>query len=133
MRRARGRVSIAQVVGLAVLAAGLYFGFKYLPVLTHRMGLADVARGAAARMVVDLNDAKIREQIHQEARARTGVQIGMSELFLERKTHPVLENRVTIRWTEQIKHPWSKSPHVIKMEVTETAAVGNEKVMKNAQ
>lgn len=129
--RMRGRVSVAQVVVVSALAVGLYFGFRYLPVQMHKMGMGEIARAAAARMMVEFNDAKIREQVFQEAKSKTGVQIGTSELLLKRQQQPIV-NTVTIRWTEQIHHPWSKSPHVLKMEVTESAAHGG-KVMKNAQ
>lgn len=131
--RTRGRVSIAQVVALTVLAVGLYFGFRYLPVFMHKMGMGDIARAAAAKMMVELDDAKIRDQVFQEAKAKTGVQIGMSELQIKREHSPV-RNTITIRWTEQIRHPWSKAPHVLKMEVTETISPGGANLgMKNAE
>ena len=128
--RARGRVSIAQVVALAILAVGLYFGFMYLPVFTHKMGMGDVARKAAAKMVVEMDDMKIRNFVYETAKHDTGVQVGPSEVFVKRDTQPIA-NTVTIRWTEQIKHVWGKN-HVMKMEVVETIGHGGV-TMKNAQ
>lgn len=130
--RQGGRVEVVQVVGVVVLAAALYFGFMYLPVLTHRMAMADIARRYAARMLVDFNDGKLREEIFQQAKKETGIQIGMSELFLQRKQQPS-STHVTIKWTEQVKHIWGGSPHVIKMSVTESADNSGGKLLKNAE
>jgi hypothetical protein len=130
--RTRGRVSVVQVILIAVAAVGLYFGFRYLPVQMHKMGIADVARTAAAKMMVEHDDNKIRELVFQEVKSKTGVQVGMSELFIKRERNPIIKNTVTVRWTEQIRHPWSQSPHVLKMEVTESNGAGTVK-MKNAE
>jgi hypothetical protein len=132
MRRMGGRVSVVQVVGLAVLAVGLYFGFRYLPVQMHKMGMGSVARTAAAKMMVEVDDAKIRNQVYQDALSETGIQIGTSELLVKRERNPVIKNTITIRWTEQVWHPWSKAPHVMKMEVSESIGAGGIKI-KNAE
>ena len=129
--RQAGRVGIVQVVAVVVLAAALYLGFMYLPVLTHRMTMSDIARRYAARMLIDFNDAKMREEIFLEAKKDTGIQIGMSELFLQRKQQP-LSTHVTIKWTEQVKHIWGKN-HVIKMSITESADNSGGKLIKNAE
>lgn len=130
MRRTfEGRISVGGVVMVALIASGLYFGAMYIPVLTHKMSVRDVAREQAARMLVDFDDMRIRQQAYEKVLARTGIQIGTSEMLLLREQNP---NRcsITIRWTEQVKHLWGKN-HVMKMAVTESAQPGAIK-MKNA-
>lgn len=132
MRRSSGKVSIAQIVGLAILAVGIYFGWMYLPVLSHKMAMDDLARTYAARMLIDYDDTKMREEIRARAKSETGIEIGhMSELFLERRTSPKIKRVVTIKWTEQVKHVWGKN-HVLKMSVSQSIEPGG-KVMKNAE
>ena len=129
-RRERGRVSVSQIVMLAALVAGLYFGVMYLPILSHRWAMGDIARKAAAKMIYEFNDMEIREFVRTEAEQHTGIQIGTSELWLERRRQPT-QYVVTIRWTEQVKHLWGKN-HVMKMAVTEGVEPGGT-VIKNAQ
>ena len=129
--RQSGRVSIAQVVAVGVLAVAGYFAFMYFPLLTHRMALGTIAREGAAKMLIEFNDGKLREEIFQKAKTETGVQIGMSEMFLQRQSNPI-KATVTIKWTEQVKHVWGKN-HVLKMSVTESAQPGAVKFGKNAE
>jgi len=129
--RVSGKVSVVQVLALLVLAAAAYGAFMYFPLLTHRMALGTIAREAASKMLIEHNDGKIREEIFERAKRETGVQIGMSELFLSRSAS-VHKTIVTIRWTEQVKHVWGKN-HVIKMQVQESAEPGAVKFGKNAE
>ena len=131
MTRVSGKVSVVQVLALLVLAVAGYSAFMYFPLLTHRMALGTIAREAAAKMMVEHNDGKLREEIFERAKRETGVQIGMSEMFLQRQPNP-RKTTVTLRWTEQVKHVWGKN-HVIKMQVQESAEPGAVKFGKNAE
>ena len=66
MRNA-GKISVGQVVVLALIVVGGYFGVQYLPLLSQKAAAKDVARRAAAKMVIEPNDSVIREFIQTEA------------------------------------------------------------------
>jgi hypothetical protein len=128
-RRSSGKISVMGVVMVAVAIAGVYFGAMYLPVLSHRMSIGDVAREAAAKTMVEHNDTAIREWVFTEVKNRTGIQVGTSEIQVSRGTGGV--RTVTVKWTEQVQHVWG-TRHVLKMQVTE--AVEPSKLhMKNAE
>lgn len=130
--RQAGRVSIVQVVMVVIAAAIGYVAWKYGPVQMHKWAIADVARGTAARMMVEFDDRKLQEELRREVEERTGIQIGhLSELFLTREREGNVK-RVEVHWTEQVDHVWG-STHTLEMVVVETAAPAEEALrMKNA-
>lgn len=125
-----GKISFGGIVLVVLAVAGIYFGFQYLPVLMHRMSIGDVARETAAKMQVEHDHARLGEMVRTEVKSRTGVQVGMSDLQLQRK-QPGNVTVVTIKWTEQVKHIWGTN-HVLKMEVTEQIEPGKVR-LKNAE
>ena len=97
MTRVSGKVSVVQVLALLVLAVAGYVALMYFPLLTHRMALGTIARESATKMLIDHNDGKLREEIFERAKRETGVQIGMSEMFLQRHPDP-RRMTVTLKW-----------------------------------
>lgn len=131
MRRTEGKVSIAQIVVLAGLVAGGYFGVQYLPVLTSKGAAKDIARVAAVKMNVEPNDSVIREYIDTEARKRK-LPIGPSQVVLRRDFPQPGMYTVELGWTHQTKHVWGKNV-VRQLKVSETSDGTTGKILKNAE
>lgn len=126
----RGGISITQVVVGAIVAAVLYAAVMYVPGVMNKSTMNGIARDAAARMVLESNDAAIREEIVKKATA-AGIVIGQSEIKLERRIQPTVKYTVTLTWTEKVKHVWG-STQVSKSTASGIAEPGKSGI-KNAQ
>lgn len=126
----RGGISIAQVVIGAIVAVAIYMAVMYVPGVMNKSTMKDIARTAAARMVVESNDAALREEIVKKATA-AGIVIGQSEIRLERRLQPTIKYTVTLTWTEKVKHVWG-STKVSKATISASAEPGLSGI-KNAQ
>ena len=122
---------LLMIVGVVAVA---YLGLKYVPVFMRKWDMSDIARNYAAKLMFEPNENKIREEIANEVKAKTGVQLNMSfgkdqGILVKRQTQPSVEMTVTLRWTETVTHIWG-SKHVMPMQVTKVAVPAG--VMKNA-
>ncbi len=126
----QGGISIAQIVTGTIVVVAVYLAAMYIPGVMHKVTMKDIARNAAAKMVLETNDAPIREEVAKQAKA-AGIVIGQSEIQINRQMKPTLKYTVTLRWTEQVKHVWG-STHVRKQVVSGIAEPGQSGI-KNAQ
>jgi len=130
IRRTSGRISVGGIVLLAVLLVAAYFGLQYLPVISQKARGGDIARNAAAKMVIEPNDYVIREFIQEQAKQK-GLTIPPSQIAV-RRNHPQRGMyTVELKWNHQIKHVWGKTK-VVNLHVAETADTSGGKVLKNA-
>jgi hypothetical protein len=120
MRRQTGKINWLQV-GLAAIAIGLgCYGYVYGPMKLRKMAMSEIARDTASRMMVVLQDAPLAEEVAKRAHDEQGVEIGPSDVILNRQATPKIVDTVTIRWTEQVKPFWSSHTQVYKMQVSQS-------------
>lgn len=130
-RRTAGKVSVASIVVLALVGAGAYFLFKYLPLWMEKASAKDIARTAAAKMVIEPNDAVVREFIQTRAKEK-GLTLPPSQVVLRRNYPNTGMFTVELGWTHQMSHPWG-SRKVMNMKVAEVADLSGGKLLKNAE
>lgn len=125
----RGGISVTQVVMFAILAVVLYMAYAYVPGMMHKGAMRDIARNAAAHMVVEASDPIIREEVVKKA-TEAGIVVGQSDVRIDRQLKPSIKYTVTITWTEKVKHIWGKT-EVYKSTASGIAEPGKSGV-KNA-
>lgn len=126
----RGGISMAQVVVVLLVGALLLAAYLYVPGMMRKSAMKDIARNASARMVLEMNDSVIREEIVKKATA-AGVVIGQSEVQLKRQVQPNIKYTVTLTWVEKVKYPWG-GQKVSKASVSQFAEPGKSGI-KNAE
>lgn len=126
----RGGISITQVVVALLVGAVLLGAYLYVPTVMRKSAMKDIARNASAKMVIEPNDAVIREEIVKQATA-AGIVIGQSEVQIKRQIQPSIKYTVTLTWVEKIKYPWG-GQKVSKATVSQFSEPGKSGI-KNAQ
>ncbi len=123
------RVSVAQLLGLCLLAVVGYVALKYLPVASHYLTMGEIARTTSAAMVLNFDDGALTKSAVEKAKA-AGVTIEAKQVKLTRG-RDAGSLTCTLRWTERIQLVGGRT-HVFPLEVSETTRPQKEALMRNA-
>ena len=102
MRSGRGKIGLGTLLLLALLVAGIYFGFKLVPPYWEYYSLKEAARqGLVAASAPPYHDADAKDSVIEKAK-RLGVPLGEGDVVFARDTTSV---NIEFSWEREVSLP----------------------------
>ena len=102
MRSDKGKIGSGTLLLLALLVAGVYFGFKLVPPYWEYYSLKEAARqGLVAASVPPYREADAKDGVIEKAK-RLGVPLGEGDLVFTRGTRSV---NIEFSWKREVSLP----------------------------
>jgi hypothetical protein len=98
----RGKIGSGTLLFFALLVAGIYFGFKFVPPYWEYYSLREAARqGLVAASAPPYHDADAKDSVIEKAK-RLGVPLGEGDLVFTRDTRSV---SIAFSWEREVSLP----------------------------
>ena len=119
MNRRAGKVSVVQLCLLAGIGLAVYYAYVYGPTKLRYMGMSRICDDVAHKMVVNLQDEALIEEVQQRAKDEQGIELSLSQIQITRQANPVIVDSCRVQWDDKIQPVWQKQPTILHQVVLE--------------